>query len=83
MHMPDDDCHVISRDSGLYEPLAELDTVVESGTPVGQVHSPECPDREPVVYRARRDGVLIGRAHKVLVSPGDFLAMLAEDMPTR
>ena len=35
--------------------------------------------REPVVYRAGTSGTVIGRTHKVLVGPGDFLALIAHD----
>ena len=53
-------------------------TFVE-GDPVGQVHFPERPEREPVVYRAGTSGTVIGRTHKVLVGPGDFLALIAHE----
>ncbi len=45
-----------------------------------KVHFPEKPERAPVVYRVVRAGTLIGRAHKALVGPGDFLALIATDM---
>ena len=79
MHMPDADCYIISEDAGLYEALIDLDSAVDAGDAVGQVHFPEKPEREPVIYRAQRPGTLIGRSHKVLVTAGDFLALIAVD----
>ena len=79
MHMPDPGCYLIADDAGLYEALVDLDAEVRQGDPVGQVHFPERPEREPVVYRAGTSGTVIGRTHKVLVGPGDFLALIAHD----
>ena len=79
MHMPDPGCYLIADDAGLYEALVDLDADVHEGDPVGQIHFPERPGREPVVYRAGTSGTIIGRSHKVLVSPGDFLALIAHD----
>ena len=79
MHMPEPSCFLIADDAGLYEALADLDTDVREGDPVGQIHFPERPGREPAVYRAGTSGTMIGRTHKVLVGPGDFLALIAHD----
>ena len=79
MHMPDPGCYLIADDAGLYEALVDLDADVREGDPVGQIHFPERPEREPVVYRAGTSGTVIGRTHKVLVGPGDFLALIAHD----
>ena len=80
MHMPEPGCVLLARDSGLYETLVELDTAVAEGDAIGQLHFPERPERDPVVYRAGASGTIIGRGHKVLVEPGDFLALIAHDM---
>jgi len=80
MHMPDPDCYVIAEDGGIYEALLDLDSPVEEGDAVGQVHFPEKPERAPAVYRAKRPGTLIGRTHKALIEPGDFLALIAEEV---
>ena len=79
MHMPDPGCYLISDDAGLYEALVDLEAEVREGDPVGQIHFPERPERAPVVYRAGTSGTVIGRSHKVLVGPGDFLALIAHD----
>lgn len=80
MHTPNGDCYVISEDSGIYEALVDLDSTVEAGDALGQVHFPEKPERAPAIYRANRPGTLIGRTHKALVTAGDFLALTAVDM---
>ncbi len=80
MHMPDSDCYIICDDAGIYETLIDLNSPVAAGDAVGQVHFPEKPERPAVVYRAARDGILIGRTHKALVGSGDFLALVAADM---
>jgi predicted deacylase len=77
--MPDAGCYLIADDGGLYEALVDLNAEVNEGDPVGQIHFPERPERAPVIYRAGTSGTLIGRAHKVLVGPGDFLALIAHD----
>ena len=79
MHMPDPGCYLIADDAGLYETLVDLGAEVRKGDCVGQIHFPERPEREPVVYRAGTSGTVIGRCHKVLVGPGDFLALIAHD----
>jgi N-alpha-acetyl-L-2,4-diaminobutyrate deacetylase len=79
MHMPDPGCYLIADDAGLYEALVDLGAEVSEGDPVGQVHFSERPERAPVIYRAGTSGTVIGRSHKVLVGPGDFLALIAHD----
>jgi N-alpha-acetyl-L-2,4-diaminobutyrate deacetylase len=80
MHMPDAGCYLIAEDHGLYEALIDLNAPVAEGDAVGQIHFPAKPEQVPVVYRARRPGTLIGRSHKVLTEPGDFLALIAVDI---
>ena len=80
MHMPEPGCYLIADDGGLYEALVGLEAEVRKGDAVGQVHFPGRPERDPVVYRAGTSGTVIGRTHKVLVEPGDFLALIAHDI---
>lgn len=80
MHMPDPGCYLICDDRGIFEMMADLDNEVAEGEPIGRIHFPEQPQREPVVYRAGTSGTLIGRTHKSLMEPGDFLALIAMDM---
>lgn len=80
MHMPDPGCFLICDDRGIFEILVDLEAQVAEGEPIGQIHFPECPEREPAVYRAGRSGTVIGRTHKTLMEPGDFLALIAQEM---
>ena len=80
MHMPGPDCFLICDDRGIFEILVDLEAAVTAGEPIGRIHFPERPDREPVIYRAGIAGTLIGRTHKTLMEPGDFLALIAQDM---
>ena len=80
MHMPDPGCFLICNDRGIFELLVDLDQEVAEGEPIGRIHFPEQPQREPVVYQAGTSGTLIGRTHKSLMEPGDFLALIAKDM---
>lgn len=80
MHMPDGDSYIIAEDSGLYEVLIDLDQPVDAGDVVGRMHFPDKPERAPAPYVARRPGTLIGRTHKVLMTAGDFLALVAVDL---
>lgn len=78
--MPDELCFVVSEHAGIHEPLAELGDVVAEGQPVARVHFMDEPAREPAVYVARRDGLLIGRHFPGLIQAGDFLASVAVDL---
>ncbi|MEM7223382.1 MAG: succinylglutamate desuccinylase/aspartoacylase family protein [Pseudomonadota bacterium] len=80
MHMPDAGCYAIAEEAGLYEALVDLDQPVAKGDAIGQIHFPARPERPPEVYRAGTAGTLIGRSHKVLIAPGDFLGLIAQDI---
>ena len=80
MKMPDPKGFTFSEDTGIYEALVDLDAPVKIGDTLGQVHFPEKPECIPVSYKAKIEGVLIGRVHKGLVCPGDFLALVAEEI---
>ncbi|MFQ6024856.1 MAG: succinylglutamate desuccinylase/aspartoacylase family protein, partial [Acidiferrobacterales bacterium] len=79
MHTADQDCFIIAGDNGLYEILVDLGTDVETGTPIGQIHFYETPERTPLVYHARRSGTIVCRHFPGLVQAGDCLAVIATD----
>ena len=60
IHMPDPGCFLIADDAGLYEALVNLGNDVRQGDPVGQVHFPDRPEREPVNFRVGTSGTVIG-----------------------
>jgi N-alpha-acetyl-L-2,4-diaminobutyrate deacetylase len=80
MRTPHSVCFTISEDAGLWEVLTDLGAPVSKRQLLGQIHFPQRPQTDPVVYRSRIGGTLIGRRHKVLVSPRDFLALVAVDL---
>ena len=69
-----------SDDTGVYEALIELDAPVKIGDIIGQVHFPQKPELDPITYKSKTEGILIGRTHKALVYPGDFLALVAQEI---
>jgi N-alpha-acetyl-L-2,4-diaminobutyrate deacetylase len=79
MHSPDASWFLTSDDRGILEPLVDLGTEVAADQPIVQIHDPEKPANPPVVCRAARDGLFIGRHAPGLVRPGDCLAVLATD----
>ena len=80
MHMPDPKSFTFSEDTGVYEALIELDAPVKIGDIIGQVHFPQKPELDPITYKSKTEGILIGRTHKALVYPGDFLALVAQEI---
>ena len=79
MHTPDDDCFVIASESGLYEVLVDLGAEIEEGTPIGQIHFYETPERAPNLYKAGRTGMVVHRHVPGLIQVGDCLALIATD----
>ncbi len=75
-----DGCFTMSNDEGMFEMLVNLGDMVREGQPLAQVHSLQHPEREPTVYCAGRDGLLIGRHHPGLIQQGDFLSLIAYDV---
>ncbi len=77
LDMPDGDCFVFSEHAGMFEPLIDLGQPVTKGDTIARVWSCERNGEEPVVYHAKRSGILCGRHFPGLVKIGDFMAMVA------
>ena len=77
LDMPDGDCFVFSEHAGMFEPLVDLGQPVAKGDAIARVWSCERNGEEPVVYHAKRSGILCGRHFPGLVQLGDFMAMVA------
>ena len=75
--MPDARCFVTSETAGLVEFLVDLGARVESGQVIARVHDIERSGRPAVDYRAKIDGLLIGRHFPGLIKLGDFMAAVA------
>ena len=77
LDMPDGDCFVFAEHDGLIEPLADLGATVEKGGEIARIWPVARTGVAPVVYRARRGGILTARHFPGLVKSGDCLAVTA------
>jgi N-alpha-acetyl-L-2,4-diaminobutyrate deacetylase len=77
LDMPDGDCYVISEHGGLFELCVDLGAAVRKGDVIARIHDPARTGALPVEYRAKMDGMLIGRHFPGLIQSGDFLAAVA------
>ncbi len=75
------DDYIFAPESGLYESLVDIGTDVEAGQPLGNIHFPERPDRDPIVIEANSAGVLIAHRGPTLTQQGDIAVCLAHDVP--
>jgi N-alpha-acetyl-L-2,4-diaminobutyrate deacetylase len=75
--MPSSDCFLFSEDDGLLEMCVDLGTAVKSGETLAKIWPSDRTGRDPIVYCARMDGLLIGRHFSGLVKSGDCIAVLA------
>jgi N2-acetyl-L-2,4-diaminobutanoate deacetylase len=75
--MPGEEAYVISASEGVIEMCRDLGEEVEAGQPVARVYPPDRTGAEPVVYRARMRGLLVGRHFPGLIKTGDCLAVIA------
>ena len=80
LDMPDESCFVVFENAGLLEMCVDLGTLVARGMELARVYPIEGSGRPPVVYRAARDGILLGRRFPALASPGDTLAVIGVDI---
>ncbi len=76
LDMPDEDCFVISEHEGLLEPVVDLGDELAQDDMVAKVWPLDRTGREPIIYRARRNGILAGRHFPGLVKPGDCMAVV-------
>jgi N-alpha-acetyl-L-2,4-diaminobutyrate deacetylase len=75
--MPSSDCFVFSEDDGLFEIVVDLGSAVKSGDVVAKIWPSDRTGRDPVVYRAKMEGLLVGRHFPGLIKSGDCMAVLA------
>jgi N2-acetyl-L-2,4-diaminobutanoate deacetylase len=75
--MPGEEAYVISASEGVIEMCRDLGEEVEADQPVARVYPPDRTGAEPVVYRARISGLLVGRHFPGLIKTGDCLAVIA------
>jgi N-alpha-acetyl-L-2,4-diaminobutyrate deacetylase len=74
------DDYRFAPESGVYENFVPLGQTVSAGQPLGQVHFLERPDRDPVQVAAANAGVLMAARGPALVSQGDCVACIAQEV---
>ena len=77
LDMQQDNAFVFSQHNGLLEPCVDLGDSVKSGDLLARVYSTERCGIEPVEYRAKSDGIIVGRHFPSLVKIGDFMNVIA------
>lgn len=70
-------------ESGIFENIVPLGTKVAAGETVGAIHFLECPDRACVNIQALSDGILIATRAPSVVSQGDCVAVIAQEVDPR
>ncbi len=79
LQTPDAACFTPAREGGIFEAFVHVGDRVEAGQEIGQVHFFERPERDPEVYRAAVEGMLVSRHFPGLARSGDCLAVIATD----
>ncbi|HVM79840.1 MAG TPA: N(2)-acetyl-L-2,4-diaminobutanoate deacetylase DoeB [Stellaceae bacterium] len=74
--MPSADCFVFSEEAGLIETRIDLGAAARAGDIVARVHPIGRTGLTPWEYRARMDGVLVGRHFPGLIQAGDCVAVI-------
>ena len=72
----EEDDYLMAPCSGLFERFCELGDAVEIGQPIGQIHSLEELQREPIPVPARTHGIIMGRRAIPLTAQGEMLVTI-------
>jgi N2-acetyl-L-2,4-diaminobutanoate deacetylase len=80
MEIPEPEYYAYAASQGIYEAFFPLGCEVGLGQPLGQIHYPEDPERNPETIVARRAGTLVGTRGPGFVEPGDCVAAIAKDL---
>ncbi|MEZ6047236.1 MAG: succinylglutamate desuccinylase/aspartoacylase family protein [Planctomycetaceae bacterium] len=72
--------YAFAPESGMYESLVDVGQDVSAGQPLGALHYPERPDREPFILEAHADGILVAHRGPAMTAQGDLLVCLAHDV---
>ena len=72
--------YVYAPEDGVFEPLVDLGTTVQTGQPAGTIHFPENPSRAPLTVSFLRDGMVICKRVPARTRRGDCLFHLATDL---
>ena len=80
LQTPDRECYVIAEEAGVYEPYFDLGEEVTKGQVMGEIHSLQHRDRQPVTVTAQRSGMLLAKRPLANVSIGDCIGIIAWDL---
>ncbi len=81
LDMPDDTCFLFSQNSGLIEYLFDLGDAVTKGEPVARIWPADRTGIAPVECCALRSGILTARHVPGLIKVGDFISLIATEVP--
>lgn len=81
LEMPEENCFVVADCHGMLEMCSFLGGPVYKGSVIARVHDFENTGRAPREFIAGRDGILMARHFPGLITPGDCLAVIAEEVP--
>ena len=76
----DEQDYIMSPSSGIFEPFFEIGDPIETGQPVGQIHSLEHPEREPEPVLAASSGILFTRRAIPLTKQGECVAVITREV---
>jgi N-alpha-acetyl-L-2,4-diaminobutyrate deacetylase len=76
LDMPSADCFTIAEQAGMVEPCVDLGEPVRAGQVLARIWPIERTGLAPEPYRARLDGLLVGRHFPGLIRSGDCLAVI-------
>lgn len=80
LHVGGPGYHIYADDSGIFEPWARPGEAVAAAAPVGRLHFPETPMREPVLLTAPIDGVVLACRVPCPSQRGDCLYQIGVDL---
>lgn len=69
--------YCMAPEDGLFEPFYDLGDQVRQGKPVGQIHQPQYPTKQPIVIDAPCDGIVFGKRAPASTTLGDTLVLIA------
>ena len=77
LDMPDGDCYVFAQHDGLLETAVDLGDSVSAGDIIARVWSTQRNGTPPIIYHAKRSGILAARHFPGLIHTGDCVAVIA------
>jgi N2-acetyl-L-2,4-diaminobutanoate deacetylase len=78
--MPSGDCFTFSEHDGLFEICVDLGGRVVKGDVVAKIWPADRTGVEPILYRAKMDGILAARHFPGLIKTGDCMSVIAVEI---